>query len=206
MKFLFIAAAFFLPSFAQGVLEGTRGDDTISCSKDGEMVIARAGNDVITVNANRNEVYGGPGIDFITIVGDDNMVDGGKNDDVITVTGNNNEVTGGFGDDKITVLSGFNNILNSNRRGKVIFNIAFSQFGRQSADQVKIMGLKPADTVSLEGFSCKAGLTGTVEVRDDKIDVLFNGFPRPKTIAKFMTRGKFTPTVEDLPPCLSQAS
>ena len=97
------------------IIVGTRNDDQISGTDNGDIVIAKGGDDTITTGSGNDFIEAGKGDDVVD-AGDGNdfidagkgqdFIDGGDGQDVISAGSGNDEVYGGAGNDLIYTGSG----------------------------------------------------------------------------------------------------
>lgn len=105
---------------ANGIVEGTSGNDTISVGYhdvsgdavrwSATVIDGKEGNDVINTTSANDTIFGGLGNDTIVAQSGNNSVNGGEGDDKITGWGGNDILIGGAGADSIHGQSGNNSL------------------------------------------------------------------------------------------------
>ncbi|HWI15368.1 MAG TPA: Ig-like domain-containing protein, partial [Burkholderiales bacterium] len=81
------------------VIVGTRRDDEISGSDDGQRILGGNGNDVLAGNAGADHIYGGAGDDTISGGGGNDELKGDAGNDTLDGGAGSDEVEGGSGND-----------------------------------------------------------------------------------------------------------
>ncbi|MEN1929071.1 M91 family zinc metallopeptidase [Luteimonas sp. MJ250] len=83
------------------VVEGGKGDDTITTGAGDDRIDGGEGNDTVFSGAGRDDIFGGSGNDLLTGGEGVNIIHGGNGDDEITAGAGTNFIEGGAGDDVI---------------------------------------------------------------------------------------------------------